>query len=364
LKKKTWILYLAVVVALVALLLYARNRIHFDWAVFGRQLKLADWPMVGIAIASIWVAYIVRAVRWSLFLKPVRKITPLSSTWFDVLGAQVIGFTGVALLGRPADLVRPYLVSRRLKLPLSSQVAVYVVERMFDAGAMALIFSTILFFAPDRATLPHPELLRHIALVGLAGTAALAILATAVRISGKTVAAISEKALGRISENLGKSVGAKIIAFREGLDMLASLRDVLAALFYSILMWGLITYAYLETVRAFVDSPELRSLTLARCLVLMAAGMAASAVQLPIIGWFTQIALLTAALQHLFGAAWEPALGCAALLQIVTFLSIIPAGLIWSRIDHVSLKKVSEESEEAGAEVDVLASEPIHEPQS
>jgi hypothetical protein len=48
----------------------------------------------------------------------------------------------------------------------------------------------------------------------------------------------------------------------------------------------------------------------------------------------------------------------------VTFLSIIPAGLIWSRIEHVSLKKVSEESEEAGAEVDVLASEPIHEPQS
>jgi hypothetical protein len=350
LKKKTWILYLVVAVALVALLIYARHKIHFDWAVFGHQLKLADWPMIGIAIACIWLGYIVRAVRWALFLKPVRKIRPLSPTWFNVLGAQVIGFTGVALLGRPADLVRPYLVSRRLKLPLSSQVAVYVVERMFDAGAMALIFSTILFFAPDKATLPHPELLRHIALVGLIGTAALAILATAIRISGKTVATFAEKSLGRMSENLGKSVALKITAFRDGLDMLASLRDVLAALFYSVFMWGLITCAYLETIRAFTDSPELHSMTLARCLVLMAAGMAASALQLPIIGWFTQIAILTAAIQHLFGAAWEPSLGCAALLQLVTFLSIIPVGLIWSRVDHVSLKKVSEESEHEGTD--------------
>jgi hypothetical protein len=221
---------------------------------------------------------------------------------------------------------------------------------MFDAGAMALIFSTILFFAPDKATLPHPELLRHIALVGLIGTAALAILATAIRISGKTVATFAEKSLGRMSENLGKSVALKITAFRDGLDMLASLRDVLAALFYSVFMWGLITCAYLETIRAFTDSPELHSMTLARCLVLMAAGMAASALQLPIIGWFTQIAILTAAIQHLFGAAWEPSLGCAALLQLVTFLSIIPVGLIWSRVDHVSLKKVSEESEHEGTD--------------
>lgn len=343
-KKKTWILYLIVAIALVALVLYARHKIQFNWSVFVQQLKLADWPRIGFAVSLIWLGYIVRAVRWALFLKPARKVS-----WFSVLGAQVIGFTGVALLGRPADLVRPYLVSRRVKLPLSSQIAVYVVERMFDLGAMALIFSTVLFFAPDKATLPHPELLRRIALTGLTGTVALAILAVAIRVSGEAVAAFAGKVLGKLSAGLGSSVAAKISAFRNGLDMLASLRDVIAALLLSLFMWGLIASAYLETIRAFVDSPPLHTITLARCMVLMAASMVASTVTLPFIGWFTQIAAVAAAMQELFHAAWEPSLGCAAVLLIVTFISIIPVGLIWARFEHVSLRKISEESEGAGA---------------
>lgn len=344
-KKKTWILYLVIAALLVALLLYARTRIHFDWRVFGRQLRLANWPRIGLAVALIWLGYVVRTIRWALFLKPVRRVAVFSRLWFSVLGAQVIGFTGVALLGRPADLVRPYIIARRTQLALSSQVAVYVVERMFDLGAMALIFSTVLFFAPDRATLPHPELLRHIAITGLAGTAALAILAVAIRISGKAVAAFTEKSLGKLSEGLGQSVAAKINAFRDGLDMLASLRDVGVAYLWSLIMWSMIVGAYLETTRAFVDAPQLHTITLARCMVLMAASMVASTIQLPIIGWFTQIAAVTAILQQLFQVAWEPALGCAALLLVVSFLTIIPVGLIWARVEHVSLKEVSEESE-------------------
>jgi hypothetical protein len=363
LKKKTWILYPAVAAVLIALILYARHRIHFNWGIFLDQLKLADWPLIGLGIALISLGYIVRAARWTLFLKPVRKISFPSRAWFDVLAAQVIGYTGVALLGRPADLVRPYLVARRVRLPLSSQVAVYVVERMFDLAAMALIFSTVLYFAPDKATLPHPELLRHIALVGLIGTAALAALATAIRVSGKAVANAAEKILGKLSATLGSSVADKILTFRDGLDMLASIRDVFAALLLSLFMWLLITYAYLETIRAFVDSPPLHGLTLARCMVLMATGMAASAIQLPVIGWFTQIALLAAAMQQFFAAAWEPALGCAGMLLVVTYLSVVPAGLIWARIDHVSLRKVSEESEHAGVDA-LTAPEPVSQPQA
>jgi glycosyltransferase 2 family protein len=345
LKNKRWILWLVAAIALVALVLVARQRIHFDWGVFVQQLKLADWRKIGIGVALIWFGYGLRAVRWALFLKPVRKVSAVS-----LLGSTVIGFTGVALLGRPADLMRPYLVAKRMKLPLSSQIAVWVVERMFDTAAMALIFSTVLFFAPDKATLPHPELLRHISKAGLVGTAAFVLLTVAVRISGKAVAVFAERVLSKLSEGFGRAVAAKINAFRDGLDMLASLKDVGLAFFYSLLMWAAITAAYLMTTRAFVDSPPLAGITLARCMVLMAASMLVSAVQLPVIGWFTQIAAVAAAMQQLFAVRWEPALGCSAVLLAVTFLSVIPLGLIWARIEHVSLKKVSEESEHAGVE--------------
>lgn len=349
-KNRRWILWLVGAIALVALVVFARGRIHFDWGVFFQQLKLADWRDIGIGVALIWLGYLLRAIRWALFIKPVRKVSA-----FSLLGTQVIGFTGVALLGRPADFVRPYLVAKRTRLTLSSQIAVYVVERMFDAGAMALIFSVALITAPHDASLPHPELLRKIAVSGLVGTAALAALAVMVRISGRAFALGAEKAFGMLSHKLGRSIAGKINAFRDGLDMLASLRDVGLAFVYSLFMWALITGAYLMTTRAFVDSPPLASMTLARCMVLMAASMLVSAVQLPVIGWFTQIAAVAAAMQSFFAVRWEPALGCAAMLLAVSFLSVIPLGLIWSRIEHVSLRKVSEESEHAGEEALAVA---------
>ena len=37
-----------------------------------------------------------------------------------------------------------------------------------------------------------------------------------------------------------------------------------------------------------------------------------------------------------------------ALLLLVTFLCIIPTGLIYSQVQHISLKKVASESEAAG----------------
>ncbi len=350
-----WILVLLVIAGGVFTL---RDRIHFDWKSFGRQLALADWRQLVLATSLIWLAYIGRSVRWALFLKPTHRVPPLS-----LLGTQVIGFTGVALLGRPADLVRPYLVAKRVHATLSSQMAIYVVERMFDAGAMALIFSLALFLAPDRAALPHPELLQRIARTGLVGTAALGLLAVMVRLQGERVAALAESLFGRLSPGFGRAIGEKVRAFREGLGTLASIGDVLLALLISLTMWGMIAGAYLETTRAFVSSPPLSHMTLARCMVLMAASMVASSVQLPVIGWFTQIAAVATAIQPLFGAQVEPSVACAAMLLIVSFLSIVPVGLLWSRFEHVSLKKLTEESEAAGGAVSA-AKEPEFVPET
>ena len=343
LKNKRWILWLLVVVALVVLALVARQRIHFNWQVFLQQLKLADWTKIGIGIAMIWLAYGVRATRWALFLRPTKKVSP-----FKLIGTQVIGFTAVALFGRLADLVRPYLVSRRTNIPLGSQVAVYTVERMFDFGSMALIFSAVLLFSPDRHQLPRPDLINKVALGGLLGTIFLALFAIFARVSGKVVAGIFGKGLGAISPKLGAAASEKILAFRDGLNAIASLGDFLGAAALSLLMWGMITYAYLETTRAFTASPQLAGMTLSRCMLLMAASMGSSLIQLPVIGWFTQIGLTTATMQALFKVAPEPALGCGAMLLVVTFMSIIPVGLIWARFEHVSLRKISEESEHAG----------------
>ena len=339
-KKQSWIMYLLGAILLGALVWLVHTRVHFQWSVFRDELQHVDWRRIVFAVLMIVFCYWLRAVRWAVLIRPQKKVTG-----FSLLGSQVIGFAAVALFGRLADLVRPYLVAKRTRLAVSSQIAVYTVERMFDLGAMALIFSSALLLAPDRATLPHHEALQHTALGGLAVTVALAVFAIVVRASGRALADLAERMLGGLSPALGQSVAAKIRAFRDGLDSITSFGEFFLALGLSLLMWGFITAAYLETTRAFILSPELSSMTLARCLVLMAASMVGSVVQLPVIGWFTQIGVTTGVMQKIFNVQFEPALACGTMLLIVTFMSVIPLGLIWARLEHVSIKKISEESE-------------------
>ena len=342
LKKRELILGLLVFLALVALVFWGRDRIHFDFGVFVSQLKLADWRKIGIAFGCIYVCYVFRAARWALLLRHIKKV-PL----FSLLGTQVIGFTAVALIGRIADPVRPYLVAKKTSLPLSNQIAVYIVERLFDAGSMALIFCSVILMAPAGA-LPHPEIIRKVCYGALITTVAGALFLVLVRFTGGAVAKILEDTFSIVSKGLGRAIGDKIRAFRAGLDTLRSFSDFGIASSLSLAMWGLITLAYLEITTAFVASPQLAGLTLAKCMVLMASGMAASGFQLPVLGWFTQIGLVAAAMSGFFGVAAEPATACAATLLLVTFLGIAPVGIIWARFEHVNLRKVAAESGHAG----------------
>ena len=344
-KKNQLILGLVVLVALVALAMYEQHLHPFNWHMFLEKFQQANLKEIGIGVGCIYLAYAFRAARWALLLRPNKKV-PL----FSLLGTQVIGFTAVALIGRIADLVRPYLVARKTNLPLSTQIAVYIVERLFDAGSMALMFSSAILLAPP-GSLPNPDTFRKFGFGGLAATLLGALFLAAVRLAGGIVASFLERAFGLVSKRLGQAVANKIRTFRTGLDTLRTPADFAITLGLSLAMWALITLAYLEGTLAFVTGPERASITLAKCMVLMVGSGVASIVQLPVIGWFTQIAAVAVALRGLFNMAPETATACAATLLGMTFLSIVPVGLAWAQFNHVDLRKVTIESEHAGEDV-------------
>lgn len=364
-KKKQLILSLVVLVALAALVIWGRDKIHFDFALFRAQLAQADWRRIALGIGCIYLGYVFRSVRWVFLLRHSKKMHPLS-----LLGTQVIGFTAVALIGRVADPVRSYLVSKKTGLPLASQVAAYIVERLFDMGTMALIFSVAMLWVPTAEIIRvtshsrtlsgldagHPLLAAFIArysglLLTLVGASFLLV----VRLSGEIVAGFFEHSFGFISEKLGHSIGEKIRSFRAGLGALQSIGDLARIAFLSLGMWLLIAFAYYVSCKAFAASAELASLTPQKCVLLMIASGGASIIQLPVLGWFTQIIAVAAVLSAGFGVGKEAATACATTLLLVTFLCIVPIGLIWAQIDHVSLRKVTVESEHA--EEDLEAAE-------
>jgi hypothetical protein len=337
-KNRKGLLLIAVLLILAVIVYTNRGRVHFDWAIFWQQLRHIAWIHVAAGIALIYTTYFLRAIRWSVFLSTSKRVSPLA-----ILGPQFNGFSAVSLFGRLADLVRPALIARRVNLPISTQIAVYTIERMFDLGAAAIIFSGALLFAPR--SLPHHEIFVRTGLISLAGTALIAIFAVTIRVAGGAVASTAHAILRPLSTPIANSVADKIRGFREGLNAISSAQDFLITALISLAMWGLIGSAYVQTLHAFADTPALATISFSRTMLLMGASIGGSLLQLPIIGWFTQIAVTAAAMNQFYGAPIEAATACGALLLFVTFLSIIPAGLIAARLNHIDLKRTATEAE-------------------
>ena len=338
--RKLW--PVAVLVA-VALLLWAfRHRIAFDPHTFAQQIRFVSPANVVLALVAIYVGFVLRATRWAILLAPVRK-----SSTAQLLPSQLIGFTAVALFGRVADLARPYLVARRLGTPVATQLAVYSIERAFDLAAAAILFSVTLAFAPR--DMPHHEAFTKAGLISLAATVFLAVFAVTIRFAGDRLAAFAARLLRPMSARVADIAAERILDFREGFRTIASVSQFLVALAVSLVIWLGIAITYLESARAFTASPILGTMTFTGIMLLLATSLGASLFQLPILGWFTQIGALAAAYHGFYGVPLETASACGAVSLLTTSLSIIPAGLIASRVQGVSLREASRSAEASKA---------------
>jgi uncharacterized membrane protein YbhN (UPF0104 family) len=334
-----------ILILMLAVLVYLfHGRIHFDVRSFLIEIRHVSVAHVAAGVVLIYACFWLRAVRWALFLRPQKHVHART-----LLGSQFIGFTAVGLFGRLADLTRPYLIAKRTRLPVSSQVAVYTVERMFDMGSAALIFSTALAFMPKTPPMPHAEVIARLGRGSLLATLALAVFAVVLRMTGEKAARSAQTVFGAISTKLGESVAEKIRGFRDGLRVVTSVGELIYAAALSLTIWGLIAMAYVESVHAFADTPQLAQMSFAQTMLLMASSIAGSVVQLPVVGWFSQMGVTAAAMTGLFGVKVETATACGAVIFAVCSLSVIPAGLIYAQVERVSLKKVAEASAEAAS---------------
>lgn len=344
-KKTRLIVSLVVLAALVGFAVWAKDRVHFDFARFRAQLADVDWRYVIAAILCIYAGYVVRSVRWVTLMRHNKKLPVLS-----LVGPQVIGFTGVALLGRFADLTRPYLVAKKTGDPLTSQIGVYVVERLFDLGAMAVFITGAMYLIPV-GSLSHPEIVESVKRGFLIATGAGAAFMVSIRVAGDAMAFFFEKSFGLLSKKLGHAVGQRLRMFHEGLNTIRTYSDFGAVSALSFLNWFLILLAYFETVRAFRADAQLATMSMAKCMVIVACSGGASFLQPPIIGWFWQIGAVGEAIHGFLGVAREAAWACSTMLLIDTFLSVLPVGLIWAQFTHVSLRKIAAESEHVGGDL-------------
>jgi len=342
---KKRVLASAVVFLILAILFYLQYR-HwrtFDWATFWSQTHRIKKMHVLHGIALIYLAYVMRAVRWKIFLKPVRPKTTVS----ELVAPTLVGFAGLALLGRAGEFIRPYLIARRTGLPFSSQLAVWAVERIFDVGAFAVLIALAIFLPSALPSIPHPEYyarFREAGFLLIAIVAATAVAAVIIGRNGESAARWVEQRFSHLSSNLGHKLALKVREFGMGLNTIHGPLSMLWLTAVSVGMWYVIALAYQEVTHSYgMDALEI---PVSQLLILIFASMVGSLLQLPAVGGGSQMATI-AILSSVFDVPPEMAASCGILLWLVTFAAVVPVGLVLAHRERLSLRKLSVESHRA-----------------
>lgn len=327
--------YLAgVAVSVVLAMLFAREFHHWQdlqWGLFSRQIGRLKWPNIAVATLLFYLSFVVRAWRWKLFLKPVRRTTTIR-----VLGPTFIGFMAGALFGGAGELSRPWLIARKEDLTISSQMAVWMVERIFDIAGFTLLLLLAVFFV-DVRSVPYLEQFRRLGLLLFAIVAVSGVMMIQVERHGAHLERIVERMLTRIMPRIARKVAEKLGAISAGLNTFSDVKTFFQQSVLSVLMWAVIALAYHEVLRAF--PPPLETMPLAYAPLVLAFAIFGGLVQLP--GGATSQLVVIAALLNVFHVPGELAVGCGIALWLGAYGAPVPIGLIYLRHEHLSMSMLS-----------------------
>ena len=331
---KKRILISAVLIVVLAGLVYLQFREwrRFNWHVFLERTEDANAFYLATAVALIYVDYLLRAIRWQLFLKPVCDVP-----WRRLLGPTMVGFTGIALLGRPGEFVRPYVIARKENLPMSSQMAVWAVERVFDTGAFAIMVAIDLAFAPSLRSLPHYAAFRNGGYLLTVGVAVAALFMVLLYRKTEEMARWVETRFGH-APHVAQKTALRIREFGRGLRTIHTVGHFFKLAAVSLAIWLVIAAAYLQVVHAY--GGKLQHMKISHVIVVMGSAMIGSVVQLPAVGGGTQLATI-GTLHYIFDVRPELAASCGIMIWLVTFMMVIPVGLILAHREHISFREAT-----------------------
>ena len=95
-------------------------------------------------LAVMFLMQVLRSFRWGLILSPLEKIDQLS-----LFSVTSVGFLAIiAIPARLGELARPYLITKKSRIKMSSALGTIVVERVFDSLTVLVIAVFVLFFTP------------------------------------------------------------------------------------------------------------------------------------------------------------------------------------------------------------------------
>ena len=321
------VVILVVAVAALGYFVYKfRNSITlegFHWSTVGQSLREANLGLLLLALVTIYGCFAIRAVRWNWLS---RSFGP--ATFGATYSATLSGFACTFLLGRAGEPIRPVLIGKKNSLSIPRMFGVYVLERVFDIAATAVIAGSalLLFERQEIAGEAHVDIMNKARIAGGALMVGLVVMVSFLIYFRYHGAEWLARRLLKSSWRGGWR--GKIIAllegFSEGLQGIRTGGDLVALIALTALHWALIVFCYLWIAHAL--GGKLLELDFAGAMLVLGFSAVGSAMQLPGVGGGAQVATFLV-FTLVFGVEKVPAATASILIWLITFASCSLVGL-------------------------------------
>ncbi len=307
-RRSSWMFLFSFTPAVVLLYFTLRG---LDWTTFWNTLKSGHYEFLLLTIPIVSINYLIRALRWSIFVRAEKKVPVLSVFW-----ANMVGYMGNAYLpARAGELLRSAFLGQKSGAGTSFILATALTERILDAISLVIIGALSLLWQGQI----NPALVSAVKVIALISVLGLVVIIAAplqerfiLLILGKLP--LPPKISGKVSDQVSR--------FLIGMRSLQNPRRLLAFILLTAVIWLLDGIA--SSIGAQVISQRLN---LGQSLILLSAlGLSSAIPSTPgYVGVYQFVAVIVLTP---FGFSRSDALAYILISQVINYVLVSIWGLL------------------------------------
>jgi len=272
-------------------------------------------------ILLISAMQLLRSYRWGVILQPMEKIDQ-----FSLFSVTSVGFMTIAALpARLGELARPYLISKRSSIKMSSALGTILVERILDSFTVLAIAVIVIFFTDLPQWMIDSSILFFLLALAMFGFILFLILRRDAAL--KFINLILSKLPGKFANKIDQLIH----HFIDGFQIITNIRMLLYLFFLSAVIWLVDVLAIYILLLSFgFTLPAIASFVL---MIILIVGIAIPAGPGYIGNWHYSCVLALS----LFGLAKADALSFAVVYHFLSMILVLILGIAFLPFNKFSI---------------------------